>query len=71
MKDLAKLHEDALEYEIALLEYAEMLSEHRIKICTEKDQEELLFVIPVLNGIISEAKEYRYWIKRELGIEED
>lgn len=70
MKDLAKLHDDALEYEIALLKYAEMLSEHRIKICTEKDREELLLVIPVLNGIISEAKEYRGWIKRELGIEE-
>ena len=65
MRELAKLHDDALEHEYSILDYTEQISNLRVKMYEEKDKEQLVYIIPALNGLIDEAKKYKEWIKEQ------
>lgn len=65
MGELAKLHDDALEYEHSILGYTEQISDLRVKMYEERDKERLAYIIPVLNGLIDEAEKYKEWIKEQ------
>ena len=66
MVDIYKLHDEALEYENDICDSAEEISRLRIKMCNEKDPKRLMFIMSVLNCLISEAQEYKEWIKENL-----
>lgn len=69
IKALAKIHDKALNHEHDILIHTEQLSELRIKMYEKRDKEELVYIIPVLNALISEAKKYKEWIKTEVSHE--
>jgi len=69
VNDLAKLHDDALDFEIEIAAGAELISKIRLKMSAEKDPARLREVIPALNAIINEADRYKEWIKSTLSSE--
>lgn len=65
MKELAKLHDEALEHEHSILDYTEQISNLRVKMYEERDKEQLYYIIPALNGLIDETEKYKEWIKEQ------
>ena len=65
MGDLTKIHDEALEHELGILDYAEQISNLRVKMYEEKDKGQLVYIIPALNGLIDEAEKYKEWIKEQ------
>lgn len=65
VKDLAQLHDDALDYEQSIEIDVEMLSETRLKMCRENDVEILKQIIPALNALIHDAERYKEWILKQ------
>lgn len=61
-KDIAQLHDDALDYERSIEIDVEILSETRLKMYKEKDAEILKQIVPALNTIIHDAERYKEWI---------
>ena len=66
VNDLAKLHDDALDFEIEIAAGAELINEIRLKMLTVKDPARLCEAIPALNAIIEAANRYKEWIKTTL-----
>lgn len=62
MTDLAKIHDDCLEYENELSGSIEELTELRCKFYENKNPIDIQYIMPVLNCIIHEAKEYKDFI---------
>ena len=66
--NLAKIHDEALEYELEILNSAEELTELRVKMCKHKDPKRLMYILPVLNCLMDEVSEYKLWIKEQLEV---
>lgn len=64
-KDVAQLHDNALDYEQNIEIDVEMLSEARLKMYRENDAEILKQIVPALNTIIHDAERYREWILKQ------
>lgn len=64
-KDVAQLHDDALNYEQNIEIDVEMLSEARVRMWRENDVEILKQVVPALNTIIHDAERYKEWILKQ------
>ena len=65
MKDYAKLHDYALDYEREIELGVEELCEARLKMYSEKNAGILKEIPPVLNAIINDAERYRDWIQKQ------
>lgn len=65
MNDLAKLHDDMLDYETDIASDTELLTVKRTLMYKHQDAEILKEVIPVLNTIIQDAQRYREWIQAQ------
>lgn len=65
MGDLEKLHDEALEHEIWILDHTEQISNLRVKMYEKKDKKQLSYIVPALNGLIEEAEKYKEWIKEQ------
>ena len=65
MGDLTKIHDEALEREVGILDYAEQISNLRVKMYEERDKKQLAYIIPALNGLIDAAEKYKEWIKEQ------
>ncbi|MGL6199880.1 MAG: hypothetical protein ACRC3H_13210 [Lachnospiraceae bacterium] len=66
VNDLAKLHDDALDFEGEIFSDADLINEIRLKMWTERDPERLREVIPALNAMIEDAERYKEWLKTAL-----
>ena len=64
MKDVAGLHDAALEHEMDVIRITEKITECRIKMCKNHDTEALKSVIPLLDELIREVDRYREWLER-------
>lgn len=62
MNGLEELHDNCLEYELNIIDSADMLSERRIQACKSGDKESFKEIIPVLNSIIQDAKLYKQYL---------
>ena len=63
MRDVAGLHDAALEYELDVIRVTEKITECRTKMCKDHDIEALKSAIPLLNDLIHEANWYREWLE--------
>ena len=59
---LARIHDDCLEYEHYIVSAAEELEEKRIKAYKSKDMEDFRLIIPILNGIAADVEAYREYL---------
>lgn len=64
-KDVAQLHDNALDYEQNIEIDVGMLSETRLKMYQEQDADILRLIIPALNTIIHDAERYREWVLKQ------
>lgn len=65
MKNLAKMHDDMLDYEADIVNNTELLTIKRALMYKHQDAEILKEVIPVLNDIIQDVQRYREWIQTQ------
>lgn len=63
MSDLAKLHDTALEYENDIDASVDTIRNYRIKMIDKRDVTILKSVIPVLDILTCEIKQYKEWLE--------
>ncbi len=63
MKDLSELHDTALEHELGVIVAIDRVTQYRIRIYDEKDARLLKEIIPLLENVIYEAKQYKDWLE--------
>ena len=59
---IARIHDDCLEYEHYIVSAAEELEEKRIKAYKSRDMEDFRLMIPILNGIAADVEAYREYL---------
>ena len=65
--DIAKLHDDCLQYELEILDGTEELGELRNKFTKQGSlNDDIKFILPVLNAIISDAESYKDFIMKTM-----
>ena len=63
-KELSKLYDTALEYDVDIQTTADTIVEYRVKMFDKKDSRILKSIIPLLDTLIYEAKKYKEWIEQ-------
>lgn len=64
---IEKLHDDCLQYELEILDGAEELGELRNKFTKQGSlNDDIKFILPVLNAIISDAESYKDFIMKTM-----
>ncbi len=66
MKELAKIHDMCLEYELAIDSDVDMLAAKRIKAYESKDKEVFREILPALNAVIEDVEKYKDYILLDL-----
>lgn len=64
-KDLALLHDMALDYESDITTTLDTISEYRVKMWNKKDEKILKSIIPLLDTLIYESEQYKEWLENE------
>lgn len=59
----ARIHDECLEHESDIWDYAEMLGDQRVKNYETGEIEDLNLIIPILNGISDEVERYKEYIQ--------
>lgn len=63
-KELSKLHDAALDYDLDIQITADKIVECREKMFKEKDSGKLKSIVPLLDALICEAGQYKEWIEQ-------
>jgi len=63
--DLAKLHDDALDYENDIEMDVEMLCEVRMRMYSKRDCRILEEILPALNALVRDIDAYRTWVMKQ------
>ncbi len=63
-KELSKLHDIALDYDLDIQITTDKIAERREKIFKEKDAGKLKSIVPLLDDLIYEAGQYKEWIEQ-------
>lgn len=63
-KELSKLHDAALDYDLDIQITTDKIAECREKMFKEKDSGKLKSIVPLLDTLIYEAGQYKEWIEQ-------
>lgn len=63
-KELSKLHDIALDYDLDIQMTTDKIAERREKMFKEKDAGKLKSIVPLLDDLIYEAGQYKEWIEQ-------
>lgn len=66
IKELARLFDLALDYENDIMTTVETIVEYKQKMWDKKDERILKNIIPLLDTLIYEAKQYKEWLENEV-----
>ena len=64
IRELSKLYDTALEYDIDIQTTVDTIVEYRTKMFDKKDSRILKSIIPLLDTLIYEANQYKEWIEQ-------
>lgn len=66
IKELAKLFDLALDYENDIITTVETIAEYKQKMWDKKDERILKSIIPLLDTLIYESRQYKEWLENEV-----
>lgn len=66
IKELSELFDLALDYENDIITTVETITEYKQKMWDKKDVRILKSIIPLLDTLIYESKQYKEWLENEV-----